>query len=220
MPCPCATRERSAFTLIELLIVIAVIALIAALLIPVISRSHASALESRCLAHLNQQGKLIIREHMNKPFANDFLLASVQSYHTNDVRPLTVSSAPAPADWPAPPPPPPPRPTPSPANSPSGSGQARAPLRCPLAVPNPLYALDPDAQSPTISYGFLTWNLERKWVHSWEWLAADSNSPYIDSPEGVAFDRHPHGANVLFRDGSVTTLPRDGLQFPSLASDP
>jgi prepilin-type N-terminal cleavage/methylation domain-containing protein/prepilin-type processing-associated H-X9-DG protein len=47
---------RSAFTLVELLVVVAVVALLAALLLPALSRSQAAARRIRCLANLQQLG--------------------------------------------------------------------------------------------------------------------------------------------------------------------
>src|SRR5436190_57567 len=51
-----STRFSSAFTLIELLLVIAIIGLLAAMLLPVLSRSKASAKRIDCLNNLRQMG--------------------------------------------------------------------------------------------------------------------------------------------------------------------
>ncbi|MBX3119193.1 MAG: prepilin-type N-terminal cleavage/methylation domain-containing protein [Fimbriimonadaceae bacterium] len=50
---------RRAFTLIEMLVVIAIIAIIAALLFPVFARAKASAKQTTCVSNLSQIGKSI-----------------------------------------------------------------------------------------------------------------------------------------------------------------
>src|SRR5581483_5198820 len=55
-PSPAAIRNASGFTLVELLVVIAVMALLAAFLFPVLFRARDQARQSTCLAHLRQLG--------------------------------------------------------------------------------------------------------------------------------------------------------------------
>src|ERR1051325_3170869 len=56
MGAPLRTRVRSGFSLIEMLLVIAIIATLAALLLPAISKGYAQGKRTRCLANLKQMG--------------------------------------------------------------------------------------------------------------------------------------------------------------------
>jgi prepilin-type N-terminal cleavage/methylation domain-containing protein/prepilin-type processing-associated H-X9-DG protein len=88
---PCAVCPRTpkpptphavgrAFTLIELLVVIGVIAILAAILLPVISRAKEQARSTACLSNLRQVGialQLYVQDHENKlPAMYDALLST------------------------------------------------------------------------------------------------------------------------------------------------
>lgn len=71
---------RGAFTLIELLVVIGIIAILAALLLPVIAKSKESGKSTACLSNLRQVGialQLYAQDHENKlPVMYDALLST------------------------------------------------------------------------------------------------------------------------------------------------
>jgi len=72
--------KRRAFTLVELLVVLAVIGILAALLLPVLGRAKESARAAACLSNLHQAGialQIYVSENNNKmPFMWDTLTNS------------------------------------------------------------------------------------------------------------------------------------------------
>lgn len=79
----------AAFTLIELLIVIAIIALLAALVLPALSRAKEAGRATRCLSNLHQIGialQLYVQDNRNRlPFMNDRSLTTTNPYPPPDV---------------------------------------------------------------------------------------------------------------------------------------
>src|SRR5947209_5943377 len=55
-PCPLNRRRRRAFSLAELLIIIAVVALIAGLLLPALAKAKSKAQRIQCVNNLKQDG--------------------------------------------------------------------------------------------------------------------------------------------------------------------
>ena len=82
------SRKLGGFTLIEILVVIAIIGVLASLLLPVLARSKAKANRIKCVNNLNQIGKAFISfstnfdgrlpwqltdVHLKEQFANQFV---------------------------------------------------------------------------------------------------------------------------------------------------
>jgi type II secretory pathway pseudopilin PulG len=82
------TRTES-FTLVELLIVIGIIAVLAALLLPALNRAQESGRATRCLSNLHQIGlalqAYVSDNHNQLPYMNDRSLTTTNPYPPPDV---------------------------------------------------------------------------------------------------------------------------------------
>ncbi len=83
-------REKSAFTLVELLVVIVIIAVLAALLLPVLSRAKARALSISCLNRERQMG-LALRMYVDDNHAYPYL-NGVGTYPGTGTPPLDANT--------------------------------------------------------------------------------------------------------------------------------
>lgn len=227
------TKKATAFTLIELLTVIAIIGILAAILIPVVGRVRESARGASCSSNMRQIGQAMFmyaEDHHGKgPPAfnmNAHELAtggtegtsieatfhySLWGYLYPEIEPRTELIRHNPADMPAP----------NVLHCPTLYGYG-GPAEAPAEI---LYTPGPESFAAHYSYAWNTFALPRgqrtesvnleTTDHSTNTVAA-AESFYWYTSSSFYFDRFgavPHGgsANFLFYDGHVERLPREAI---------
>ncbi len=81
--------KRLLFTLVELMVVIGIIAILAAILLPVLSNSRDKAMQSACASNLRQlgQAEVAYSSDNHNQFAVSFQILGKRSYWVNDLYP-------------------------------------------------------------------------------------------------------------------------------------
>ena len=179
-------------TLIELLIVIAVISVLLSLLASSLSTSRERGLESRCKEQLRQAGLLLTAQlEETQKIANRDESVEVEWIRLPCGCRMRVTRT-------------------------TVTTKILANLNltgCTKAIPNPLAEFDPAAEKE-LSFGIRNDSIVVFQDPAQEWYLACSDSNMITVPNDIAFNRHLGKANVFFRDGHVTAHSADSLPWP------
>jgi len=206
---PVRSDLRSGFTLMELLVVIAVIGVLSTLLIPGLRNSMEQGKQSKCTQHLRQAALKFMHEDLLPPSPPTSMPTSPDQPRINPGCPYCN------------PPWAPPRFQQSAAETRSKNANFQEaaglflndPLYCPKAPRNPAWVLDPDRQPERISFGVFDGFLEGH-ENGRAWMLADADTTFIGFPSELAFRRHQGRANVASHDGSVRPVNHSDFQWP------
>jgi prepilin-type processing-associated H-X9-DG protein/prepilin-type N-terminal cleavage/methylation domain-containing protein len=221
-------RQRTAFSLVELLVVMAIIALLLSLLLPVMSRVRRAGRSATCLATLNQWGAAYRmyadanrgRAPMSPipPYRMDdgsfvYWWELLRPYHEEVHRSLLCPEATDPADavprnsfqaW-------------GPEHAWDGAGKLRASYVGSYALNGWLTEL---VQSPAIGAARESTSVPIVADGAWMWVFPQDTDPPATyeahassnmAMNGVSLERHGRGINVVFLDGHAAEVELDGL---------
>jgi prepilin-type N-terminal cleavage/methylation domain-containing protein/prepilin-type processing-associated H-X9-DG protein len=205
-------RQRAGFTLLELLMVIAVIGILAAILLPALARSREGARRASCAVNLSQLGLafLMYTEENGGRFPwsgggnNADCLWMIMDDHVPE---LAMLVCPSDSDQPL-------------FRDQNDFDQMAFPVTTGLFTENSLrgsydylgaYTREPLERIPAAHQIPLMWDITMPQAENLEWQAADS--------AGVV-SNHISGGNVLWMDGHVTFLKADLWKDNSWPADP
>ena len=216
-----AKCTRRAFTLVELLVVIATIGLLVALLLPAIGSVRESALRTQCSNNMRQlglamllysdahHGKLPGNAHTAEDDEGDEGWIDAMASYTEDVDVIRI----CPNDQ---------------------YGNERVELRQSSYVQNAYLTSemdDPDADFPAVfdrdnlSDSQSIWAFEqgkaepsvlRDHVHSWEWFTPSkirNGNVYAAVTSEIVTEMHGNGSNYLYADGRVEFLESETIKY-------
>lgn len=183
-----ARQTRRAFTLVELLTVIAILSLLAALLLPAAMRARERALETACQSNLRQAGIRLLNYMIEED------LAGVGGGAEGEWITLPCGCT----YW----------------YPEGGVWSMPFPVEgCPKAGPNPLYGLTTNDVPATLAYGIVDLKQYAFLPPGRQWLLTCSAADIVTGPADLAGERHRGRVNVFFSDGHAEPMATNAVPF-------